>query len=53
MSDYSFMKAGFGVDGASNNIHGINQDDIELLLSLFVSNSMITWCISSIQLILI
>ena len=39
MSDYSFMQSGAGA--AAPMIDGFSQEDIQILLSLFVSNSMI------------
>lgn len=40
MSDYSFMKSGFSGE-TSSPFDGFSQEDIQVLLSLFVSNSMI------------
>ena len=43
MSDYSFMKSGFNSGGSSmaNPFEGFSEEDIQILLSLFVSNAMI------------
>jgi hypothetical protein len=40
MSDYSFMRSGFSGE-TSSPFDGFSQEDIQVLLSLFVSNSMI------------
>jgi hypothetical protein len=43
MSDYSFMRSGRGAGGNTNSdpFGGFSQEDIKILLSLFVSNAMI------------
>lgn len=42
MSDYSFMKSGFNEqETMANPFDGLSQEDIQILLSLFVSNAMI------------
>ena len=43
MSDYSFMKSGFNSEGSAmaNPFEGFSEEDIQILLSLFVSNAMI------------
>lgn len=43
MSNYSFMKSGFNSEGSAmaNPFEGFSEEDIQILLSLFVSNAMI------------